>query len=89
MLDEQLTLIPESKLKPLLDVDMDIHADGLAAITRIPVPPFGPPIAPLAVAHPPEASSGGSQASCSSSSATSSGGAVTSSSSQSQPGHCP
>jgi hypothetical protein len=52
-------LVPESKFMLRLDVDMDMHADGLPNTVREPLPPFGPPIAPLAVAHPPEVVGGG------------------------------
>lgn len=58
MLDKQLTLVPEPKVRPRLDVDMAVHADGLPNIVCEPLPPFGPPIAALEVAHPPEVGGG-------------------------------
>jgi hypothetical protein len=39
LLDEQLTLVPESMPRPRL-VDMDMHADGLPNIVAEPDPPF-------------------------------------------------
>ena len=39
LLDEQLTLVPESMPMPRL-VDMDMHADGLPNIVAEPDPPF-------------------------------------------------
>lgn len=40
LLDEQLTLLPESKFMLRLDVDMDVHADGLPNTVKEPDPPF-------------------------------------------------
>lgn len=60
MFDEQLALVPEFVLKFCEEVETEEHADGLPnTVKERVVPPFGPPIAALEVAHPPVVGTGG------------------------------